>query len=88
MKLVLFKTDQNHPLIKAYKQAVEKGKKNQHVLFNNGLWAVKRADAVKASQIFKTQGEAITHAIALAQNQKTSLFIHGEDGLIRERRDF
>jgi len=88
MKRILLKTNQNHPQIKAYKQAVEKGKKNQHVLPKAGSWIVKRADSLKATRVFDTQRQAISHATIIAQNQGTALFVHGEDGRIRERVDF
>lgn len=37
---------------------------------------------------FDTQAEAIARGRELAQNQKTELFIHGEDGRIREIRTY
>ena len=88
MKRIHFKTDQNHPQIKAYKEAVEKGKTNQHVLPKGGAWILRKASSLKATKIFDTQREAVKYAEAIARNQGTALFIHGEDGRIRNRRDY
>lgn len=88
MKKIPYKTDQNHPQIKEYKQAVEKGRTNQHVLPKDGSWVIKKASALKATKIFGTQREAIQYGETIAKNQGTALFIHGEDGRIRDRKDF
>ena len=89
MKRIPLKTDQNHPLIKAYKEAVEKGMKNLHILYReDGSWIITRADSPKANQVFNTQQEAIEKATTLAQTLNTSLFVHGEDGRIKNRLDF
>lgn len=88
MKKVIYKTDQNNPAVRAYKEAVENGKKNQHVLPRGSKWVVKRADSEKASQAFGTQQEAKSYAESIAQNQGTAVFVHGVDGRIRDRRDY
>lgn len=59
--------------------------RNQHVVPHPDGWAVKGAGAEKATAVHPTQREAIDHARDIARNQKTELFIHGEDGRIRER---
>lgn len=59
--------------------------KGQHVVPNGNRWSVRRAGAARASGIYDTQQEAITHAREAARNQKTELYIHGRDGRIRER---
>lgn len=88
MKKVLYKTNQNNPAVRAYKEAVENGKKNQHVLPRGSKWVVKRADSEKAIQVFGTQQEATSYAESIAQNQGTAVFVHGADGRIRDIRNY
>lgn len=88
MKKILYKTDQKNPQIKAYKEAVEKGKQNHHVLSRGDEWIVKKAGATKASQIFSTQKQASAYGKSVAKNSGTAVFIHGTDGRIRERKDY
>ena len=59
--------------------------KNQHVVPSGaGRWSVRRADAERASGVYSTQREAIAAARGLARAQGVELFIHGQDGIIRE----
>lgn len=88
MKKIFYKTNQSNPTIVAYKQAVEEGKKNQHVLPRGNEWVVKRADSQRASQVFGTQQEATSYAKSIAQSQGTAVFVHGSDGRIRDTRDY
>lgn len=88
MKKVLYKTNQNNPVVRAYKKAVESGKKNQHVLPKGNEWVVKRADSERASQVFDTQQEATSYAESIARSQGTAVFVHGIDGRIRDVRDY
>lgn len=81
----LLKTSQNHPAVKAYKEAVRKGMESQHVIPKNGSWAVKKAGSDKASRIFSKKEEAVNFAKIVASNQGTALFVHGIDGRIQER---
>lgn len=75
--------------VRAYVSAAQKGLKAQHVVYSSdGKWAVRRAGAFKATRIFVTQKEAIKYAHDVARNNKTELFIHGRDGLIRERNSY
>lgn len=62
--------------------------KNQHVVPRGDNWAVKGAGNGKATSIHNTQREAIEQARNIAQNQKAELFIHGENGKIRERNSY
>lgn len=84
MKKIFYKTNQNNPTIVAYKQALEKGMKNQHVLPRGNEWVVKRADSERA-QVFGTKQEATSYAESIAQNQGTAVFVHGHDGRISPR---
>ncbi len=88
MKKITYKTNQNHPQVKAYKQAVERGMTSQHVLPRDGSWVVKRAGAQSVTRVFTTQQEARKYAEVVARNQGTALFVHGRDGRIRDREDF
>jgi uncharacterized protein YdaT len=62
--------------------------KNQHVVPHSDNWAVKGEGNSKATSIHSTQREAIEQARNIAQNQKSELFIHGENGRIRERNSY
>lgn len=88
MNKILYKTNQNHPQIKEYKEAIERGKQNYHVLPRGNEWIVKRVGSSKATQIFGTQSEAADYARSVSQNQGTALFIHGADGRIVDRKDY
>ncbi len=88
MNKVLYKTNQDNPQIKEYKEAVEKGKQNYHVLARGDEWIVKRAGSSKPTQVFITQNEATSFAKSVSQNQGTALFIHGADGRIVDRKDY
>ena len=62
--------------------------KGQHVVPNGGKWAVRRAGAERASGVYSTQKEAIAKGKELAKNQGTELYVHGEDGRIREKNSY
>lgn len=62
--------------------------KGQHVVPRDGQWAVRRSGSDKVTRVFETQREAISAARDIARNQRTELYIHGRDGLIRERESF
>ena len=60
--------------------------KNQHVTPHpDGGWQVKGAGNSRATVRTETQKEAIDIARDIARNQESELFIHGENGRIRER---
>jgi len=58
---------------------------NQHVVPNNGQWAVRPEGGSRVTARTDTQGEAIQIAREISRNQGSELFIHGRDGRIRER---
>ena len=60
----------------------------QHVVRRDGKWAVRRTGANRARRRFDTQEEAIDAGRAIARRERTVLYIHGEDGRIRERNSF
>ena len=86
MKKTILKTNQNDPQIKAYKEAVERGKKSQHVVPNNGGWVIIGGDTQKHT--FGTQQEAVERAKSIARNAGTAVYIHGADGRIRESESY
>jgi uncharacterized protein YdaT len=62
--------------------------KNQHVVPHSEGWAVKAEGAVKATKVVSTQKEAIEVARQIAQNQQSELFIHNQEGQIRDRNSY
>ena len=62
--------------------------KGQHVIPSGGKWSVRRAGSERASGVYDTQRDAIDAARRIARNQGAELFIHGEDGRIRERNSY
>jgi hypothetical protein len=63
-------------------------KKNQHVVPHPDGWAVRGAGNQRASSIHPTQREAIGAARDIARSQGSEMFIHGENGRIRERNTY
>lgn len=64
-------------------------KKSQHIVKNpNGGWAVKKGGSSKATKVHNTQQDAIEHGRSIAKNQKAELYIHGNDGKIREKNSY
>ena len=63
--------------------------KNQHVTpHKGGGWQVKGAGNSKATVVTSTQKEAIKIAKDIAKNQGSELFIHNQQGQIRERNSY
>lgn len=58
--------------------------KNQYVVPADDGWAVRGEGNSKATEIFRTQREAIERGREIAQNQNSELRIQGEDGKFRE----
>ncbi len=63
-------------------------KKNQHVVPKGDNWAVRGAGNSKVTKVVSTQKEAIKIARDIAINQGSEMFIHGENGQIRERNTY
>jgi hypothetical protein len=63
-------------------------KKNQHVVPHGDDWAVKGAGNSRTTSVHATQQEAINRGREIAQNQKSELLIHGENGRIREKNSY
>jgi hypothetical protein len=62
--------------------------KSQHVVPHKGGWAVKGEGNTRATAIESTQQKAIEVARGIAQNQKSELVIHGQDGQIRAKDSY
>jgi hypothetical protein len=82
-----YTTNQSNPTIKAYKEAVEKGKRDQHVLPRENGWVVKNLLSDDVGKAFGTQHEAVKYAESNA-NQGTAVFVHAQNGLITQRKDY
>lgn len=63
-------------------------KKNQHVVPQNGQWAVRGEGNTRATRLFEKQTDAINHARGIARNKGSELVIHGRDGRIREKNTY
>jgi len=62
-------------------------KKNQHILPYEGKWAITNLVSGKASHVFNDPKEATKYAQANAA-AGTTVFIHGNDGRIKEIKDY
>ncbi len=87
MRKIPYKTDQDNPQVQAYKEAVEKGKKNQHILLRGNEWVVTHAGSEKTDQFFSTQKDAADYAQSVAA-AGTAVFIHNSVGRIQNRIDY
>jgi hypothetical protein len=54
----------------------------------NGSWAVKLTQAVRARSVHPTQKAAIMAARKMAIAQKAELVVHAVDGKVQDRRTF
>jgi Uncharacterized protein conserved in bacteria (DUF2188) len=61
---------------------------NKHVVPHSDGWAVRPEGALRVSRVFDTQREAIAYGRQTAINQGGELFIHGQNGQIRERNSY
>lgn len=62
--------------------------KNQHVVPHRDQWAVRGAGNSRVTSIHNTQTEAISQARGIAQNQQSEMFVHRQNGQIRERNTY
>ncbi|MBN1915585.1 DUF2188 domain-containing protein [Candidatus Dojkabacteria bacterium] len=88
MKKVPYKTNQNNPQIKEYKNTVEKVRRSYHFLPVDNGWVVKYANSNSKIKTFTTQKESREFAKDIAKNSGVSLFIHSKNGTISDRLDF
>ncbi len=63
-------------------------KKSNHVISTPTGWSVKKTGSYKASGIFDTQKKAEIYGIELSKKERTELYIHKENGQIRDRKSY
>lgn len=63
-------------------------KKNQWVVHTDDGWGVRGEGNQKLTSRHATQRDAIAEATRIARNQRSEVFIQGEDGKIRERNSY
>lgn len=75
------------PSIRRYSQKSGKSQKNssQHVVPQDGGWAVRGAGNDRATSVHGTQAAAIEAAKELAKHRHSEVVIHGRDGRIRHK---
>ena len=74
--------------VKSYVRAVQAGEKTYHLMPNADKWIVKKLMAKTAKGVFGTRKEAESFAVKVAKKDKAELIIHGQDGLIEDRRSY
>jgi hypothetical protein len=62
--------------------------KNSHVVPRDDGWAVTKEGAARASKTFERQADAIKYAREQARKDSSELFVHRQDGTIRERSSY
>ncbi|MEC5207536.1 hypothetical protein QF022_002492 [Vogesella perlucida] len=62
--------------------------KNQWVTPRTDGWAVKGEGNTRATKVYPTQQEAITHAKGIAKRNGSELIIQGKDNRIREKNSY
>ena len=72
----------------ACKGVYQMSTKGLHVVPKDGKWSVRTAGASRSSGTFGTQREAVAVARERAKQNGTEMYIHGEDGRIRDRSTF
>lgn len=63
-------------------------KKNQHVVPHGKHWAVKVEGSSRVTKVFETQKAAIAFGREQAIKYQSELFIHNQEGQIRERNTY
>jgi uncharacterized protein YdaT len=58
---------------------------NQHVVKKTDGWAVVGEGNSRDTSVYPTQHQAIERAREIAQNQRSEVVIHREDGKIRDK---
>ena len=59
-----------------------------HIELRDGAWSVVREGNMRATSTHATQSEAAESGRDLARRDGTEFFLHGQDGQIREHRDY
>lgn len=53
-----------------------------------GRWAVRRAAAYRAVQLYQTREDAVVAGEMLARKEKCTLYIHNADGSVEQRNEY
>jgi uncharacterized protein YdaT len=61
---------------------------NQHVVKRESGWAVVGEGNSRDTSVHQTQHQAIERAREIAQNQRSEVVIHGQDGKIRDKNSY
>lgn len=64
-------------------RSLDMSKRNQHVVPREDGWAVRGAGAQRDTQVFDRKQDAVDRAREIAQNQKSELVVHGQNGQIQ-----
>jgi hypothetical protein len=63
--------------------------KSQHVTpHTSGAWSLFRSGSGRASRVFRSRDAAIAFARGKAMNEGTALYVHGADGMVREKTSY
>ena len=63
--------------------------KSQHVApHTSGGWSVFRSGSVRASRVFRSLDAAVAFARDRAKKEGTALYVHGADGMVREKTSY
>ena len=60
----------------------------RRVIPKNGMWAVLKDGARRASRVFETQYEAIEFGKGLSKKEECEFVIHGRNGRIRQANSY
>jgi hypothetical protein len=64
-------------------------KNTRHVVpSTSGGWSVRKEGAGRASRNFARQGEAVDFGKEQARKDKSDLFVHGKNGMIRDHTSY
>lgn len=61
---------------------------NQHVVKRTDGWAVVGEGNSRDTSVHPTQHQAIDRAREIAQNQRSEVVIHGENGKVRDKNSY
>ena len=63
--------------------------RSQHVTPNlSGGWSVFRSGSTRASRVFRNHDAAVAYARDKARKEQTDLYVHGSDGMVREKTSY
>ena len=63
--------------------------KSQHVTpHTSGGWSVVRSGSTRASRVFHSHDAAVAYARDRAKREGTDLYVHGVDGMVREKTSY